>query len=179
MSVEMPFEILAEYERLSLAHQASAPEQIEAPGLWRGIAFRVGGRLLASSIGEVNEIMVPQLLTSVPGTQSWMLGVANVRGNLVPVVDLGLFLFGATTTVGDRTRVLLVRQGVSGSVGLLVDEVAGQRSLTLEMQADAEGEDDQRLQRFVERNVRFDGQRLGVFSMLRLTRAADFQQAAA
>lgn len=179
MTVDMPFEILAEYERLSLAHQAGAPEQIEAPGLWRGIAFRVGERVLASSIGEVNEIMVPQALTPVPGTQPWMLGVANVRGNLVPVIDLGLFLFGIATTTGDRTRVLLVRQGVSGSVGLLVDEVAGQRSLTLEMQADAEGEDDQRLQRFVERNVRFDGQRLGVFSMLRLTRAADFQQAAA
>ena len=44
MSVEMPFAILAEYERLSLAHQAGVPEQIEAPGLWRGIAFRVGMR---------------------------------------------------------------------------------------------------------------------------------------
>ena len=179
MSVEMPLAILAEYERLSLAHQAGVPEQIEAPGLWRGIAFRVGARRLASSIGEVNEIMVPQVLTPVPGTQPWLLGVANVRGNLVPVVELGLFLFGSATLIGERTRVLLVRQGNSGSVGLLVDEVSGQRSLTLEMQSDAEGEDDPRLQRFVERNVRIEAQRLGVFSMLRLTRAADFQQAAA
>ncbi|MHB8570662.1 MAG: chemotaxis protein CheW, partial [Metallibacterium sp.] len=118
-------------------------------------------------------------LTPVPGTQPWLLGVANIRGNLVPVVDLGLFLFGSATLIGERTRVLLVRQGNSGSVGLLVDEVSGQRSLTLEMQSDAEGEDDPRLQRFVERNVRIEAQRLGVFSMLRLTRAADFQQAAA
>ena len=179
MSVEMPFAILAEYERLSLAHQAGVPEQIEAPGLWRGIAFRVGMRQLASGISEVNEIMLPQALTPVPGTQGWLLGVANVRGNLVPVIDLGLFLFGSATLYGERTRILLVRQGNSGNVGLLVDEVAGQRSLSFEAQADAEGEDDPRLMRFVERNVRLDGQRLGIFSMPRLTRAADFQQAAA
>ena len=179
MNVEMPFAILAEYERLSLAHSAGPPEQIEAPGLWRGIAFRVGARRLASSIAEVNEITLPQALTPVPGTRPWLLGVANVRGNLVPVIDLGHFLFGSATAPGDRVRVLLVRQGAGGSVGLLVDEVYGQRSLTMEMQADAEGEDDPALQRFVERNVRVDGQRVGLFSMPRLTRAADFQQAAA
>ena len=37
-----PFETLADYERRSLSHVAGMPEQIEAPGLWRGIAFRIG-----------------------------------------------------------------------------------------------------------------------------------------
>ena len=36
-----PFDALADYERRSLAHAAGVPEQIEAPGLWRGIGFRV------------------------------------------------------------------------------------------------------------------------------------------
>ncbi len=178
MSAEMPYAILAEYERLSLAHSAGLPEQIEAPGQWRGIAFRVGARLLVSSIGEVGEIALPQTLTPVPGTRGWLLGVANVRGNLVPVVDLGQFLFGTPTILTDRSRVLLIRQG-NGSAGLLVDEVLGQRSLGAAAMAEAVGESDSRLARFVERNIRAEAQELGQFSMLRLTRAIDFQQAAA
>ena len=39
-----PFEALATFERRSLAHAAGLPEQIEAPGLWRGIGFRIGAR---------------------------------------------------------------------------------------------------------------------------------------
>jgi twitching motility protein PilI len=45
-------------------------------------------------IGEVNEILTLPVLTPVPGTRSWLLGVANVRGNLVPVIDLRDFIEG-------------------------------------------------------------------------------------
>src|SRR6478672_943832 len=114
-----PFDALAEYERRSLAHTAGLPEQIEAPGLWRGIGFRVGSRYLVSSINEVNEILTQPSLTIVPGTRPWLLGVANVRGNLVPVIDLKQYLEGDRTQFTDTSRVLLVRQA-GGSVGLLI-----------------------------------------------------------
>ncbi|NMW25692.1 chemotaxis protein CheW, partial [Rhodanobacter denitrificans] len=89
-----PFEILAHYERLSLGHASDTQDKFEAPGLWRGIGFRVGSRLLVSGIDEINELLAVPVLTPVPGTQPWLLGVANVRGNLVPVIDFGRFLFG-------------------------------------------------------------------------------------
>jgi twitching motility protein PilI len=41
---QSPFEVLTDYEQRSLAHVAGMPEQIEAPGLWRGIGFRIGTR---------------------------------------------------------------------------------------------------------------------------------------
>lgn len=172
-----PFELLAEYERLSLAHVAGEPEQIETPGLWRGIGFRVGHRLLASRIDEIDELLMPQPLTPVPGTQGWVRGIANVRGNLVPVVDLGNFLFDTPTRMGDRSRLLVMHQQGS-HVGLLVDEVIGQRNLGDEQRSVAEPEDDERLTRFVDENITLDGQRIGLFSMGRLARAPDFLQAA-
>ncbi|HEX7341491.1 MAG TPA: chemotaxis protein CheW [Rhodanobacteraceae bacterium] len=172
-----PFALLAEYERLSLAHVAGEPEQIETPGLWRGIGFRVNQRLLASRIDEIDELLPPLPLTSVPGTQRWVRGIANVRGNLVPVVDLGDFLFGTPTRVGDRSRLLVIRQQGS-HVGLLVDEIIGQRSLGDEQRSAAEPEDDDSLKRFVDENVNLGGQRIGLFSMSRLARAPDFLQAA-
>lgn len=171
-----PFEILAHYERRSLAHASDTKAKLEAPGLWRGIGFRVGSRLLVSGIGEINELLAVPPLTPVPGTQAWLLGVANVRGNLVPVVDCARFLFGERTQHSERTRLLVVRQG-SGSVALLVDEVFGQRTVDEEQRREAGREDDPRLTRFVDSLV--GDQQLGIFSMSRLVRAPDFRQAAA
>lgn len=171
-----PFEILARYERLSLAHASDTPEKLEAPGLWRGIGYRVGSRLFVSGIDEISELLAVPTLTAVPGTQAWLLGVANVRGNLVPVIDLGRFLFGERTLHSERARLLIVRQG-SGSVALLVDEVFGQRTVDAQQRAGAEAEDDPRLSRFVEDRV--GEPKLAVFSMNRLVRAPDFRQAAA
>ena len=70
LQITGPFEALADYERRSLAHVAGLPEQIDAPGLWRGIGFRIGARYLVSSIGEVNEILTPPAVTLVPGAKS-------------------------------------------------------------------------------------------------------------
>jgi len=170
------FEALVDYERRSLAHVAGVPEQIEAPGLWRGIGFRIGERYFVSNISEVNEILsMPAALTPVPATRHWLLGVGNVRGNLIAVVDLKQFLMEQRTHVSDRSRVLWVKQA-GGGVGLLVDEVLGQRNLTDEQRVDAEGESDPRLARFVTENVTLGERKWGMFSMVELTRAAEFQQ---
>lgn len=172
-----PFEVLTGYEQRSLAHAAGAPEQIEAPGLWRGIGFRIGERYFASSIAEVNEILTLPPLTTVPGAKSWLMGVANVRGNLVPAIDLRDFTGGGRSATGDTTRLLLVRQH-GGSVGLLVDEVLGQRSFSEEQLAEAVGEADERYGRFVGENVQLGDVLWGLFSMAAMTRSAQFQQAA-
>jgi twitching motility protein PilI len=171
-----PFEILARYERLSLVHASDTPEKLEAPGLWRGIGYRAGSRLFVSGIDEISELLAVPVLTPVPGTQTWLLGVANVRGNLVPVIDLARFLFAERTIQTERTRLLVVRQS-GGSVALMVDEVFGQRTVDAEQRRAAEQEDDPRLARFVEDRV--GEPRLAVFSMGKLVRAPDFRQAAA
>lgn len=173
-----PYETLADYERRSLAHVAGLPDQIEAPGLWRGIGFRIGTRHMVSSISEVNEILTMPALTVVPGTQSWMLGVANVRGNLVAVIDLRAHVEGERSVTTDSTRVLLVRQH-GGSVGLLVDEVLGQRSFSDEQRALAFGEEDERYSRYIGEKVQLGDVLWGLFSMSALVRTAEFQQASA
>ena len=173
-----PFEVLADYERRSLAHIAGMPEEVEASGLWRGIGFRVGTRYLVSSIAEVNEILTVPPLTVVPGTRPWLLGVANVRGNLVPVIDLRNFIEGERSQATDGTRVLVIRQH-GGSVGLMVDEVLGQRNFSDEQRAEAEDESDQRYGRFVPERYQLGEVLWGLFSMAALVRTPEFLQAAA
>ncbi len=175
-----PFDALAEYERRSLAHVAGVPEQIEAPGLWRGIGFRIGSRYLVSSINEVNEIVggIRHADAGARRTQPWLLGVANVRGNLVPLIDLRQYLEGERTLVSEVSRVLLVRQS-GGSVGLLIDEVLGQRNFSQEQRADAIGEEDERYNRFVPEKYLLGEVYWGLFSMAALVRTPDFAQASA
>ncbi len=177
-SAPNPYAVLADYERRSFAHVVASADQVQAPGLWRGIAFRVGSRRLMSSITEVSEILPVLHHTSVPGTQPWLLGVVNVRGNLVPLVDLRGYIEGERTPLGDTSRMLVARHG-SNAIGLLVEEVLGQRNLTAENDPLKLENDAINWARFVPAHFELDGKLWGVFSMAALVAAPDFLHAAA
>ena len=74
-----------------------------------------------------SEFITPPPVTRVPGTKPWILGLANVRGDLVTIVDLSSYLGGRRSTITIRSR-LLTATLRGRPVGLLVDEVFGQRS---------------------------------------------------
>ena len=173
-----PFDVLAEFEQRSLEHVVGLPEQWDAPGLWRGVGYRVGRRLLASGFDEVVEILPMPQLTPVPGAQAWMLGVANIRGSLLPVVDLRLFLEGERTVLHEGQRVLLVRQP-GGNVAVTIDELFGQRSFLEEQQSSHEALADGRYSGFIDGAYKVGGHAWGVFSLDRLSRTPEFRQAAA
>ena len=173
-----PFVVLADYEQRSLAHVAGLPEQLDAPGLWRGVAYRVGSHRLASGFDEVIEILPMPALTQVPGSQAWMLGVANVRGTLLPVVDLKQFLEGERTVLHESQRVLVVRQP-GGDVAVTIDELFGQRSFVEGQGIDAGALSEGRYAHFIDRAYRMNEQDWGVFSLERLARTPEFRQAAA
>ncbi|MEO5596787.1 MAG: chemotaxis protein CheW [Lysobacteraceae bacterium] len=172
------FELLGEYERLSLAHVAGLPEQSDAPGHWRGVGFRLGNRRLAASFDEVVEILSMPQITHVPGAQAWMLGVANVRGTLLPVVDLKQFLEGERTVIHEAQRIMVVRQA-GGNVAVLIDELFGQRSFNDSQKADTEADSEAgRYGNFVKQAYRVGNMDWGVFSMATLVRTPEFRQAA-
>ncbi len=173
-----PFLVLADYEERSLAHVAGLPEQLDAPGLWRGVAYRIGSHRLASGFDEVIEILSLPALTTVPGTQPWMLGVANVRGTLLPVVDLKQFLEGERTVLHESQRVLVVRQP-GGEVAVIIDELYGQRSFVDGQGIDVAQVSEGRYTHFIDRAYRMGEQDWGVFSLDRLARTPEFRQAAA
>lgn len=172
-----PFVVLADYEQRSLAHVAGLPEQLDAPGLWRGVAYRVGSHRLASGFDEVIEILPMPALTPVPGSQAWMLGVANVRGTLLPVVDLKQFLEGERTVLHEGQRVLVMRQA-GGDVALTIDELYGQRSFHESQQVEPGDLADGRYGHFIDRAFASDDQRWGVFALGLLARTPEFRQTA-
>ncbi len=173
-----PFDILLDYERRSLAHVAGVPDQIDAPGLWRGIAFRLGPRRLAASFTEVVEIISVPPLTPVPGGEAWLLGVVNLRSSLLPVVDLKLYLEGERTVQHAGTRALVIRQS-GGDVAVLIDEMLGQRNFHQGQLVADEDIGTGGYAPFVRQAYRVGDVVWGVFDMARLTRTPEFRQAAA
>ena len=124
--VEQPFELLQELERRSRAAIAGQGTGATAAE-WVGIGFRIGQEQFVANRDEVREVlMLPETMTRVPGAKRWMLGIANLRGHLLPLVDVKMMLGSGRTSLRRKTRVISVNHREI-LAGLVVDEVLGFR----------------------------------------------------
>ncbi len=124
---DRPFELLAQLERRGRSASATPGEETTAAREWVGVALRMAGELYLVAREETREVLsVPGSLTRVPGAKLWLKGLANVRGALLPVIDLRQFLGSGTTPLTRNTRLLIVNHR-DVPAGLLVDEVLGFR----------------------------------------------------
>lgn len=125
--IGQPFELLLELERRAKAAIAAREGADTAGEEWVGIGFRLGTERFVAPRGEIREILpVPDSVTRVPGAKPWLRGIANIRGQLITVVDLRSFLGAGRSQPDRRTRVLLVASR-EVPTALLVDEVLGFR----------------------------------------------------
>jgi twitching motility protein PilI len=93
---------------------------------WSGLAFRVGHQSYLTERENIREVLMPPALTPVPGAKLWLVGVANVGGQIIPVTDLSAFAGGPPIALMRLTRLVRVNHE-RNPVGLLVDEVRGFR----------------------------------------------------
>ncbi|SET46599.1 MULTISPECIES: chemotaxis protein CheW [Marinobacter] len=120
-----PFAVLTDIARRSRSLAAGLPEQQEAVTLWNGIGFMLAGQRFVAPMGEVVEILHLPRFTHVPGVHPFMLGVANVRGRLLPLIDLAQFFGLPRSARSNRDRRVLVVEQDDIFTGLVVDDVAG------------------------------------------------------
>jgi len=124
---EQPFELLQEIERRSQQAHSGKRGGGAMPTEWVGVGFRIGEEQFVASREQVREVlMLPEAMTRVPGARRWMLGIANLRGHLLPLVDVKLLLGSGRTTLRRSTRVISVNHR-EVPAGLVVDEVLGFR----------------------------------------------------
>jgi twitching motility protein PilI len=124
---QQPFELLLELERRARAVIAAREGAPASADEWVGIGFRLGTERFVMSRADVREVLpVPEHVTRVPGAKPWLRGIANLRGQLLTVVDLKSFL-GAGAPTNDRQARVLVVASRDVPTGLIVDEVVGFR----------------------------------------------------
>lgn len=129
--VMTPYQRLLELDRRSRRQSAGLPAQQEVAQTWSGIGFRMGSRVFVSPMGEINEVLHEPRQTPLPGVKSWVRGVANVRGRLLPIMDLCGFLGGEVTALRKQRRVLVIEHG-DVFAGLIVDEVFGMQHFSVD-----------------------------------------------
>jgi purine-binding chemotaxis protein CheW len=87
------------------------------------VAFQLGREEYGVSILQVQEIKRMTDITRVPHTPEYIRGVMNLRGSVLPVIDLKKRLGLQPTEVTDDTRIVIVKVA-DLSVGLIVDAVS-------------------------------------------------------
>lgn len=170
-----PLELLRDYERRVLARARSLPSDAEIGSRWSGIAFRLGDDLLLAPMEQVAEILDPPLCTRVPGTRSWFMGIANVRGNLLPVTDLHGFVHSGRASNARNAR-LLVYHKDGARAGIRVDDVLGLRQFPIEESGNEPTDVHELLQPYIERTFRQGDQLWPVFSLAMFTDSRAFLQ---
>ena len=104
-------------------HQAAAAAAVPAG---QYLTFMLAGETYAIGILAIREIIENGQVTRVPMMPEFIRGVINLRGAVVPVIDLGVRFGSGVTAVGRRTCIVIIEvenAGESHDVGILVDAV--------------------------------------------------------
>lgn len=126
MGSSSPFQVLLDYDQRCRVNARGLPKGPVVEKDWVGIGFSLGGKKLVAKMSDVTEILPIPATVRVPGVQSWVRGIANIRGNLLPVLDMKAYLTGAFSDSAKERRILVInKQNVVA--GLLVEEVFGMR----------------------------------------------------
>lgn len=126
MNTKDPFDLLLDLEQRTLKGSAGLPTLDQVEQEWVGVGFRIGESKLIAAMSEVKEILDVPDYTRVPGVKSWIVGVANVRGSLLPIMDMKGYLLGEDMRQRQKGRVIVIDYK-GYDTGLVVEEVYGMR----------------------------------------------------
>lgn len=90
------------------------------------LTFQIGGEEYAVSLLKVKEIIEYDVVTEIPKTPEWVRGVINLRGNVVPVIDLAVKFRLPASTVGKLTCIVITEvesEGEPTVMGIMADAV--------------------------------------------------------
>lgn len=86
------------------------------------VIFQLNDQQYALPIQETQEIIRMTNITRVPNTRHYVEGIINLRGSIVPVINLNKRLNLPVTDYSEDTRIIVVEQG-GQKVGMIVDVV--------------------------------------------------------
>ena len=104
--------------------------QVESGNKVATLGIIVGQESWLVDMADISEVLAVPELTVVPLTKHWYSGVANVRGNIYSIADLGAYMDCGLTAHDAQSRVLLIGQKYNFNTGLLVSKVLGLRNST-------------------------------------------------
>lgn len=144
---------------------------------WIGIGFTINNIPLLAKMDDISEILPPPETIRIPGVMHWVTGLANIRGNLMPVLDMNDFLYGKATEIRKQSRILIInKKGLIAA--LLVDEVYGLRRFKADEHQQVVKPDAGSIGEYLAGNFVDQVRRWDVFSVEKLVKAEKFLRVA-
>lgn len=120
------FAYLSSLQSRCKANAVGLPTKAKVAADWVGIGFSSNSVRCVARMTEVTEILPMPDVIRIPGVKKWVKGLANIRGALMPILDLRGYTVGGDTKINKKSRILVVnKSGVLA--GILVEEVFGLR----------------------------------------------------
>jgi len=89
------------------------------------LTFTLANEDYAFRIEDVEEIVRPQRVTSIPKVSPALLGITSLRGKIIPVIDLRKMLSLDGDAGDERRQKILILKGLKGPFGAMIDRVVG------------------------------------------------------
>ena len=124
MSYLNPFVALVSLAERSQALALELPPRGNAQTHWNGLGFSLLGQRFVAPMSEVSELMRVPAATRLPGVKHFVVGIANVRGRLMAILDLAAF-FGSCRSISMSQRRVLAVEDEEQYFGFIVDESLG------------------------------------------------------
>ncbi len=172
------FALLKQIQTRSQQRAIGLPQKAEVRRTWSGVGFRVGSIRLLVTMADIAEILKYPNITKVPSTLRWVKGLANIRGNLLPIMDLNGFINNEISKLRKSSRVLVLQHGELSS-GLLVDEVYGMRHFFTEEHSQNLPDTSGKLKKYLKGSFLQNEVEWGVFSVAKLAQSSEFLNIAA
>lgn len=93
------------------------------------LGVTVGSKKLLINLSDVTEVIPVPPIQTVPLTQPWFLGVANIRGNLYNIADFAQFIKLPATQKSTNNRILLLSSDVTTQAAILISSLIGLRNV--------------------------------------------------
>jgi twitching motility protein PilI len=93
------------------------------------LGLQIGTRLFLIDLEEAGEIVPMPVMTPVPLTQPWFKGLANMRGNLVSVVDFNMFCGDGATALDRDSRAMAFGSKLGFNAAILITRMLGLKNV--------------------------------------------------
>jgi len=170
-----PFMLLQEYEVHARQFAATLPREEIEQFVWTGVGFKCHGQKLIARLDAISEVVSLPAITHLPWVANWVRGMIHVRGDIMPIMDLSLFLGGQPARIKSDTRLIVVHQaGIK--TGLLVESILGSQRVYKDTVVDRKPECSEAFAPFVGEALLTSGETWLVFNFKALFQSPQFFQ---
>lgn len=163
-----PFEQLQSLAQRVDSQALPLPERSSTDDSWQAVAFQLDDATMLINMNAVAEVSPQPPVTRLPGVQRWVRGIANVRGEVLTIVDLHEFFELGGTRNPAFNRIISIAQGDT-RLGVVVDRIIGMRQVaTQQIREEPSEECPNSMKSCVSGAVMIDGNWLDIFDPKKL-----------